>query len=509
MRFDLQKKSGRATLRSRCRVDCVRLTPWYYGSEASIQSAAKTGHDMLNLSVLTLSNKGDVLIPLSSPYKDQNSNIFDSLFWLKRSRYVTLPCRDYESRGIDTCLYIYPTPYTGMAKPSHPDENGLAFNLLTARSFMRTILNGPLHFIQDINGNTSSWEGVDYMVSLANMANRIKGYLGRRLNWPQASATNSYNDPRKIFENFNWKEATDHGHGKAATMLTVVSKASSQYGISMQIRPHFSVFGSSMLFGVSKSRHGSIIHQIYNLQVARRYVSEVLQYCAYDAPHAYVKLPKSVTQSIRVVVQAFQRSGFDAIIHYQLGGGPMAPDICEGRTLLQVAADWFNDKELLKILVEEGGDVNAPGALGTALQSCCRRPTTTRAVGVTRIEAVRFLVEAGADVNPLDPDNTRPQFTPLDGAIFTGDLAVARYLLEKGAFIDLDTIKYAVSYGRLDMVSLLVQFDMKFREPALEFARLYGEYVIEEYLMERNLGRGLLGVPSEYVMFSRVDELDD
>ncbi|KAF3134924.1 hypothetical protein TWF703_006255 [Orbilia oligospora] len=110
---------------------------------------------------------------------------------------------------------------------------------------------------------------------------------------------------------------------------------------------------------------------------------------------------------------------------------------------------------------------------------------------------------------PSVPDDTRPQFTPLDGAVLTGDLAVARHLLEKGACIDLETLKHAISYGRFDMVSLLVQFDMKFHAPALELAELYKESVIQEYLEGRSLGRGLFGVPSEFVMFSRIDELEE
>ncbi|RVD84137.1 uncharacterized protein DFL_005902 [Arthrobotrys flagrans] len=85
------------------------------------------------------------------------------------------------------------------------------------------------------------------------------------------------------------------------------------------------------------------------------------------------------------------------------------------------------------MLIDEGADVNAPGAsdLGTALQSYCRRPNTTIAPGETRINTVRLLVEAGADINPQDPYNTRPRFTPLDGAVLTGDLSTAKIFLRK------------------------------------------------------------------------------
>ncbi|KAF3936114.1 hypothetical protein ABW20_dc0110514 [Dactylellina cionopaga] len=175
------------------------------------------------------------------------------------------------------------------------------------------------------------------------------------------------------------------------------------------------------------------------------------------------------------------------------------PGSREGRTVLQVAADWFNDVGLLRLLVDHGADVNAHGdaRLGGALQSCCRRPTTTISPGVTKINTVRFLVEAGANINPLDKGDKRPIFTPLDGAVIAGDLAVARYLLEQGACIDCITMGYSVRFGRLDMVSLLVQFDPTYYNTALRFTKDYDEHVIENYLVRWYSGQEPSGIPSE------------
>ncbi|KAF3931605.1 hypothetical protein ABW19_dt0210366 [Dactylella cylindrospora] len=200
-------------------------------------------------------------------------------------------------------------------------------------------------------------------------------------------------------------------------------------------------------------------------------------------------------------------------VDYRSTKGTPSNSYRRGRTILQVAADWFNDTNLVAMLIEFGADVDAPGVgiLGTALQGCCRKPSAVVKPQTSRVECVRLLVQAGADLNAESPDGERPVFTPLDGAVLSGDLSTARYLLEKGARLDARTVGYAVRTARLDMVSLFVQYNMRFYDYALGVSRDCGERVIEEYLLDLQRGQAPIGIPSEYTFnqdFLRIQEVD-
>ncbi|EGX53485.1 hypothetical protein AOL_s00006g351 [Orbilia oligospora ATCC 24927] len=337
---------------------------------------------------------------------------------------------------------------------------------------MFEVISREAHDIRGINGN----------ITLLGSARDIwmvhqNGQISIPPRSHQEPTSNSGSSSRKTaHESSDWETAICSEYRKISMILKDQNKCDDMLAES----------GIGILTSKTEYEFAGILENDSNFRLSRGVLERVIRRM----------------RDVKSSVSANLLSNEDGVIHNVMR---------QRRKLLQLTADRYNDTENLECLIDKGVGVNAPSVsyLGTALQTCCRIPTAALPPGVKRIKTIRILVEAGATINPQDLDDTRPQFTPLDGAVLTGDLAVARYLLEKGACIDLETLKYAISYGRLDMVSLLVQFDMKFHAPALELAELYKESVIQEYLEGRSLGRGLFGVPSEFVMFSRIDELEE
>jgi ankyrin repeat protein len=98
-----------------------------------------------------------------------------------------------------------------------------------------------------------------------------------------------------------------------------------------------------------------------------------------------------------------------------------------GETLLQ-AAMRYNRTEAVRLLVEKGADVNAKGTGGwAALHMAVKRGDEA---------AVRLLVELGADINATDASG----WTVLYIAVKRGDKAVARLLVELGADVNAKVI---------------------------------------------------------------------
>ncbi|KAK6363475.1 hypothetical protein TWF730_000907 [Orbilia blumenaviensis] len=427
--------------------------------------------DLFDLPILVLSSGRKVLISLLSPW-EENNNIFDSLFWLStKSCYRT--CSGCSCRcNVKADLWGY---------------DQLDLSLSTVRMFMCEVFAGGLHDIRKLDGKITLWDS----------AGRLPGQSYRR-RWPLHRPQDPVMGPgpgfQRIFESFGWEKIFRDEYGKSPMMLR-----SKNYNMeimkSLSFRKNLPHIDWKIVMHRGSERERGIME----------YLFDFLESEARDVDGAKLYPSENGTKVIKRILQDFKPD-----IDRPATDDGQIPNSRRGRTLLQVVADWFNNVKVLQILINHGANVNAPGPgdFGTALQSCCRRPTATTAPGMTRINSVRLLVEAGAYINPRNLDGTRPQFTPLDGAVLTGDLAVARYLLEREATIDMDTIRYAIMYGRLDMVSLLVQCDPKFYDPALNLARRYEEELIEEYLEGRYLGQELQGVPSEFVRFSRMDETE-
>ncbi|KAF5353788.1 hypothetical protein D9758_010628 [Tetrapyrgos nigripes] len=117
---------------------------------------------------------------------------------------------------------------------------------------------------------------------------------------------------------------------------------------------------------------------------------------------------------------------------------------------LQAAALW-GDLDIVKYLVERGADVNAEGGrYGFALQAA--------AYG-GHLDIVKYLVEKGADVNAKGGEY---EFA-LQAAAFRGKLDVVKYLVEKGADVNAKggesgfALQAAGFQGHLDIVHYLVE----------------------------------------------------
>lgn len=97
-----------------------------------------------------------------------------------------------------------------------------------------------------------------------------------------------------------------------------------------------------------------------------------------------------------------------------------------GQTLLmpvmELAASW-NDPRYLSLLLRHGGDPDALDVYGS-------NTIINEAIMHSRIDNVRLLVEAGADINARERTSLE---TPLSTAVTVNEYEIAYYLLEQGA----------------------------------------------------------------------------
>lgn len=109
-----------------------------------------------------------------------------------------------------------------------------------------------------------------------------------------------------------------------------------------------------------------------------------------------------------------------------------------GETALHRATAHGHSK-IVKFLLEQGADVNAPDDVGaTALISASYHGYT---------ETVRILLNAGADVNAKD---TRHNFTALHEAARKGHLEIVKILVAKGADINIRTVDGRTALARAE-----------------------------------------------------------
>ncbi|KAF5353787.1 hypothetical protein D9758_010629 [Tetrapyrgos nigripes] len=106
---------------------------------------------------------------------------------------------------------------------------------------------------------------------------------------------------------------------------------------------------------------------------------------------------------------------------------------------------------IVKVLVENGADVNAKGGhYGFALQA---------AGGEGHLDIVKYLVEKGADVNAEGGEFG----SALHAAAYWGHLDIVKYLVEKGADVNAEggtygfALQAAAPWGHLDIVKYLVE----------------------------------------------------
>ena len=152
-----------------------------------------------------------------------------------------------------------------------------------------------------------------------------------------------------------------------------------------------------------------------------------------------------------------------------------------GTTPLMVAS-WEGHIEIVKLLIENGADVNASRPYGdiTALNEASQNGHTEivkllikhgaidssliDAAGSGDIEKVRTLIEEGTDVNIRAYGNN---VTALNEASENGHLEIVQYLVEKGADVNLKSglsdsslsgepsLMYALEGGHTDIVEYL------------------------------------------------------
>lgn len=92
---------------------------------------------------------------------------------------------------------------------------------------------------------------------------------------------------------------------------------------------------------------------------------------------------------------------------------------------------------IVKILIEFGADIHRTNKLGHTPLICATR-TNRSYPGIqpeNRVEVCRLLISHGANINACGTDG----LTALHSSVFCKDAAVAKYLLENGADIELVT----------------------------------------------------------------------
>jgi ankyrin repeat protein len=120
-----------------------------------------------------------------------------------------------------------------------------------------------------------------------------------------------------------------------------------------------------------------------------------------------------------------------------------------GITLLMTAAS-SGDLELVRLLLENGADVNAIDTWGLTPLSY--------AISYQKIEIVRLLIEQGANVNVRGENDT----TPLMKASATGNIEVIELMLNKGADNKakdknkVTALMYAAADKQLDAMKFLI-----------------------------------------------------
>jgi ankyrin repeat protein len=153
------------------------------------------------------------------------------------------------------------------------------------------------------------------------------------------------------------------------------------------------------------------------------------------------------------------------------------------------------DLEKMRAVLEANPDLAGAerGSLGI--------PYLCWAVSHGRIEAVKLLLDAGADINAaytLSMAGAKITFRPLAGAAASGHLELVKFLVDKGAKVNPDAtgaaapLTGAASNGHLEVVQYLVAKGASLEAPSRDgnplFAAIKGGHIeIVRYLLEKGI----------------------
>ncbi|KAJ6183789.1 hypothetical protein N7519_005090 [Penicillium mononematosum] len=150
--------------------------------------------------------------------------------------------------------------------------------------------------------------------------------------------------------------------------------------------------------------------------------------------------------------------------------------ISEGnfRTFLERASTDSRNLEIVKWLVEAGAEVNPSecGENGTPLAAAARGTNSAR--NASSIEIVKYLVNAGADVHKGDDESS-----PVSLAVLAHDIKVLKYLIEVGGELNVQKeFEQSIKHGFFEGVKYLIEKGANVNKPlsdgdygtALEYA---------------------------------------
>ncbi|KAF5565098.1 ankyrin protein [Fusarium napiforme] len=259
----------------------------------------------------------------------------------------------------------------------------------------------------------------------------------------------------------------------------------------------------------------------------------------------------SIDGSLTPLLVSLQRQNENAAVFLlSKGVDPNVVDVSGRYTALGFALDWIATLSTVQSLTNHGSDVNMPSVWGTPLEQAARGPfwhhdaiqrcqlllatgadinadfgstELKSAVASGHVELVKFLMEAGADVNAsktgmtalevaVHNNNTElakllveagatfntssVQISSLQLALSKNDLELAGLFIAKGADIDDSTLgetllQRAANLGNLELVKHLIDLgadvDAKVAggpATALQYASMHGNVEIVKYLIE-------------------------
>ena len=162
-----------------------------------------------------------------------------------------------------------------------------------------------------------------------------------------------------------------------------------------------------------------------------------------------------------------------------------APNVYYDCCVPLVTATFWGYKNIVKILLDHGADVNIKDRSGWS--------PLPQAIARKHFDIAKILIERGADINIQDQDNN----TPLILATMEGNIKIVNLLLKKGANTDIKNtqmntaLHYASINGNIEIVQKLLSYNASVDvrntdgNTPLGLASSYGHHVIVRLLLKK------------------------